>query len=127
MENKLYKKFSKSNSGEMTFYITDRTDPIIMAYLKLYPKIFADYEKKEMPEDIKEQLMYPEFLYNIQSEMLSVYHNVKEDVLYRNNDIWSFTKYGTTTSKTKISTLQPYYAKIKSPDKESSQFGLVQV
>ena len=114
-------------SGEMTFYITDRTDPIIMAYLKLYPKIFADYEKKEMPEDIKEQLMYPEFLYNIQSEMLSVYHNVKEDVLYRNNDIWSFTKYGTTTSKTKISTLQPYYAKIKSPDNESSQFGLVQV
>ncbi len=127
-------------SGEMKFYITDRTDPIIMAYLKLYPKMFAEYNDEEIPEDIKEQLKYPEFLYNIQSDMLSVYHNVKEDVLYRNNDIWSFAKYGSTTtnsskivlaktvsSKSKVATLQPYYAKIKAPDEEKSQIGLIQV
>ena len=115
-------------TGEMTFYITDRTDPIIMAYLKLYPKMFADYNKKEIPEDIKEQLVYPEFLYNIQAKMLSVYHNVKEDVLYRNSDIWAFAKYGSaTTSKAKASTLQPCYTKLKTPDSENSQFGLVQI
>ena len=63
--------------GEMTFYITDRNDPVIMAYLKLYPTVFADYTGKEIPEGIKSQLKYPKFLYDVQSEMLMVYNNVK--------------------------------------------------
>ena len=112
-------------NGDITFYITDRTDPIIMAYLKLYPTIFSDYTGEEMPEDIKQQLKYPEFLYNIQAEMLTVYHNVKADVLYRNNDIWAFPAYGTSSSKT--STLQPYYAIIREPNSENTEFGLVQM
>ena len=110
--------------GEMTFYITDRSDPIIMAYLKLYPTIFSE---NQIPEDIKEQLKYPELLYNIQSDMLKIYHNVKEDVLYRNSDIWALTEYGTATSKSKKSTLNPYYAIIKVPNQETEQFGLVQM
>ena len=114
--------------GEMTFYITDRTDPIIMAYLKLYPTIFSDYTGKEIPDDIKSQLKYPEYLYKIQAEMLRVYHNVKEDVLYRNSDIWALATYGTTsTSKTKTSILEPYYAMFKAPDSDEAQFGLIQM
>lgn len=114
-------------NGEMVFYITDRNDPIIMAYLKLYPTIFADYTQKQIPEDIKEQFKYPEFLYKIQSNMLKEYHNVKEDVLYRNSDIWAYTTYGTTNSKTKTSVLEPYYAIIKTPNNENAQFGLIQM
>ena len=114
-------------NGEMTFYITDRNDPIIMAYLKLYPTVFADYTGKEIPEGIKAQFKYPELLYKVQSKMLMVYHNVKEDVLYRNSDIWSLATYGTTTTKSKKATLEPYYAIIKTPDSEESEFGLVQM
>lgn len=114
-------------NGDITFYITDRNDPIIMAYLKLYPTIFSDYNGKEIPDGVKSQFKYPEFLYKVQSEMLMVYHNVKEDVLYRNSDIWAFTKYGTTSSKTKTATLKPYYAMIKTPDSENAEFGLVQM
>ena len=114
-------------NGEMTFYITDRTDPIIMAYLKLYPTIFADYNQKEIPEDIKQQFQYPQFLYKIQANMLKVYHNVKEDVLYRNSDIWTYATYGTTNSKTKTSVLEPYTAIIKTPDTDENKFGLVQI
>ena len=114
-------------SGEMTFYITDRNDPIIMAYLKLYPTIFSDYTGKQIPETIKSQFRYPEFLYEVQSKMLKVYHNVKEDVLYRNSDIWSLATYGTSTTKNKKATLEPYGAMIKTPESEKSQFGLVQM
>ena len=59
-----------------------------MAYLKLYPTIFAE-NGEEIPDGIKAQFKYPELLYKVQSKMLRVYHNVKEDVLYRNSDIWS--------------------------------------
>ena len=115
-------------NGEMTYYITDRSDPIIMAYLKLYPTIFAENTGKEISKDIQEQFKYPEYLYKIQSKMLMVYHNVKEDVLYRNSDIWDFVSYGTTTnSKTKTSTLEPYYAIIKTPDSNNEQYGLIQM
>ena len=113
--------------GEMTFYITDRNDPVIMAYLKLYPTVFADYTGKEIPEGIKSQLKYPKFLYDVQSEMLMVYHNVKEDVLYRNSDIWALPKYGTATSKTKTATLNPYYAMVKNENSDKAEFGLVQM
>lgn len=113
--------------GNMTFYITDRTDPIIMAYLKLYPTVFADYTGKEIPEGIKSQFKYPELLYNVQSKMLMVYHNVKEDVLYRNNDIWSLATYGTSTTKSKKATLEPYGAMIKTPDSNKAEYGLVQM
>lgn len=114
-------------NGNMTFYITDRTDPIIMAYLKLYPTVFSDYTGKEIPDGIKSQFKYPEFLYKVQSQMLMVYHNVKEDVLYRNNDIWSLATYGTSTTKSKKATLEPYGAMIKTPDSENAEFGLVQM
>ena len=113
--------------GEMTFYITDRNDPVIMAYLKLYPTIFSDYTGKEIPDGIKQQMKYPKFLYDVQSEMLMVYHNVKEDVLYRNNDIWALTKYGTTSTKSKVATLEPYYAMIKTPDNDKRELGLIQM
>ena len=114
-------------NGEVTFHITDRSDPIIMAYLKLYPTVFADYTGAKISEEMKSQFKYPEFLYKVQSKMLRVYHNVKEDVLYRNSDIWSLATYGTSTSKTKKAILEPYYAMIKTPDNENSQFGLIQM
>ncbi len=113
--------------GEMKFYITDETDPIVMAYLKLYPSIFSDYNKKQISEDIQEQLMYPRFLYDIQAKMLMVYHNVKEDVLYRNNDIWAFPVYGTSATQSKTSILNSYYTMLKTTNNQNTSLALVQM
>ncbi|OKZ56241.1 MAG: hypothetical protein BHV99_06480 [Clostridium sp. 26_21] len=110
-------------NGEMKFYITDKNDPIISAYKKIYPSMF---EENEIPKEIQKQLKYPELLYNVQAEMLRVYHNVKEDVLYRNGDIWALATYGKTNSKIKNTTLDPYYTMLKTPDGEN-KFGLVQL
>ena len=110
-------------NGEMKFYIVDKTDPIISAYKKIYPAMF---EENEIPEEIQSQLKYPQLLYNVQAEMLRAYHNIKEDVLYRNSDIWSLATYGKSTSKTKKATLQPYYTMLITPDGEK-RVGLVQM
>lgn len=110
-------------NGEMKFYIVDKTDPIISAYKKIYPAMF---EENDIPEEIQNQLKYPQLLYNVQAEMLRVYHNVKEDVLYRKSDIWSLATYGKSTSKTKTATLEPYYTMLKTLDGET-RFGLVQM
>ena len=72
-----------SYDGTVSYYITDRNDPIAMAYFKLYPELFQDIETK-IPEDIQEQLVYPQYLYSIQSEILKIYHNEKtvEQMIY---------------------------------------------
>ena len=109
--------------GTTTFYITDKTDPIIMTYRNMYPDLFKD---NELPEDIKEHLVYPKFLYNIQSEMINMYHDISEDTLYRADDIWQITtKSNPTNSKMSGVQMEPYYTMLKTIDNNKETLGLV--
>lgn len=113
--------------GTMKFYITDRYDPIAMAYRKLYPSLFEDINK-EIPEDISNKFIYKEFLYDVQAKILEIYHNVKPEVLYRENDIWQFATYNTTqTNKVVGTTLESYYTMLKTSNNDKEEFGLVQM
>lgn len=111
--------------GTMSFYIIDRTDPIAMAYRNIYPDLFMDLDE-EIPEDIASHIVYPEFLYNVQAEVLKVYHNVKTDVLYRADDLWDIAKYNSVnTTKSTGTYMDPYYTMVKTSKGE--KFGLVQI
>lgn len=111
--------------GTMQFYITDRTDPIAMAYRNIYGELFEDLEK-EIPEDISSHFVYPQFLYNVQAEILKVYHNVKTDVLYRGDDLWDIAKYNNTKSTKMSGTyMEPYYTMLKVGNDE--KLGLIQI
>lgn len=117
-----------SYDGTMSYYITDRNDPIAMAYRNIYPSLFKELDEK-IPEDISSHFVYPEFLYNVQAKILKVYHNVKPDVLYRADDVWDIAKFNSTKStKSTKSTgtyMEPYYTMVKTSDGE--QLGLVQI
>ena len=112
-------------NGTMDFYITDRTDPIAMAYRNIYPSLFADLDE-EIPEDIAKHFVYPEFLYHVQAEILKIYHNVRPDVLYRSDDLWDFVKYNNlNTTRATGTYLEPYYIMVKTDDGE--ELGLMQI
>ena len=115
-----------SYTGEMKYYITDRTDPIAMAYRKVYPELFQDLDS-EISKTIQDQFIYPEFLYNVQSTMLEEYHNTKADVLYRSDNTWEKATYKnqSTNNKTK-NTLKPYYTMVSNSDEEET-IGLIQI
>lgn len=111
--------------GTISYYITDRTDPIAMAYRNIYNTLFVDLDE-EIPEDISEHFVYPEFLYKVQAEVLKIYHNVKPDVLYRADDLWDIAKYNSVKSTKSTGTyLSPYYTMVKTDNQE--QLGLVQI
>lgn len=95
--------------GETKFYITDRTDPIAMAYNNAYPELFEDKEE-EIPEDIKKHFVYSSSLFNIQSRMIQKYHDIKAEVLYRGNDIWQIAE---TSISGKTEAMSPYYTMCK--------------
>ena len=115
-----------SYTGEMKYYITDRTDPIAMAYRKVYPELFQDLDS-EISKTIQDQFIYPEFLYNVQSTMLEEYHNTKADVLYISDNTWEKATYKnqSTNNKTK-NTLKPYYTMVSNSDGEET-IGLIQI
>lgn len=114
-----------SYDGTMSYYITDRNDPIAMAYRNIYPSLFKELDEK-IPEDISSHFVYPEFLYNVQAKILKVYHNVKPDVLYRADDVWDIAKFNNTKSTKSTGTyMEPYYTMVKTSDGE--QLGLVQI
>ena len=111
--------------GTIKFYITDRTDPIIMAYQKMYPDLFEDKDET-IPEDISSQFVYPEFLYNIQAQIMLRYHNIQPDVLYREDDVWDIATHNTSKVLTKTGTqMGPYYTMVKTIDSAEPMLGLV--
>ena len=110
-------------TGKTEFYITDRTDPIIMTYNNMYPGLFKE---TEINASIKEHFVYPEFLYNIQASMINMYHEVSADSLYRADDIWKITQKSTATNSSITGeAMKPYYTMVKTKDSVSPKLGLV--
>lgn len=98
--------------GSLKFYIVDRHDPIIMAYRKIYPAMFADIDNDPIPDDVWEHIRYPEKLYNIQAEVLKKYHVNDVDTFFRNEDNWSIAQHHNGNEKVQM---EPYYTLIKLP------------
>ena len=108
--------------GTMKFYITDRTDPIVMAYNTMYPGLFASKDET-IPSDISKHFVYPKYLYNIQAKIMQKYHNIQPEVLYRGNDIWQIAK-SNSNGKT-ASEMDSYYTMCKLTDKDEEILGLI--
>lgn len=111
--------------GTIKFYITDKTDPIAMAYYNLYNELFEDKDT-QIPEYISNQFIYPKFLYKIQAELITRYHDVQPDVLYRNDDVWSIATNNISKVSTKTGTeIEPYYTMVQTIEKSEPELGLV--
>ena len=112
-------------NGTVEFYITDRTDPIAMAYWKMYPTLFKSLDA-QIPEEIQKHFVYPKFLFDVQSCVIQKYHGVQPDVLYRRDDVWEKA----TENTTKVSTLtgteiDSYYTMVKTIDSEKPELSIV--
>ena len=104
--------------GTIKFYITDKYDPIISVYKNMYSDLFVF----EISEKIKEQFIYPKYLYKIQAEIIKIYHDISEDVLYRGEDIWDITSQSISGSNKKM---EPYYTIVRTIDNKKEELGLV--
>lgn len=112
-------------NGTTKFYITDRTDPIIMAYYKMLPGLF---EEEAIPESISNHIVYSQYLYDIQASILEKYHKVQAEVLYRADDVWDIARENTNKTNSGTATGTPmksYYTTVKTIDSEETKLSLV--
>lgn len=100
--------------GKVQYYIIDDSDPLIKAYDAMYPGIF---NKGELPAYITRHMKYPEFLFEMQTNLLKKYHLDKSEVsaFYSQQDLWDIAKYPADGNSGAIKDIDSYYVSIKLP------------
>lgn len=106
-------------NGDVTFYMTDKQDPIVMAYAKAYPELFS---KEDIPEDISSHLTYPKKLFDIQSKMLEKYHVSDASTLYKSENVWDIATHQTGQA---VEDIEPYYIYTQILGKSEKELALV--
>jgi uncharacterized membrane protein (UPF0182 family) len=74
-------------TGEVTLYAFDEQDPILQAWRKAFPDLFA--AKGEISPDLRSHLRYPEDLFSIQTWIYASYHIRNPDDFYSKEDFWA--------------------------------------
>lgn len=72
--------------GDATFYVADPSDPIIKAYMKIFPNLYRPME--DMPDGLRAHVRYPKDLFNVQAGKLRVYHVQDPRVFFQREDVW---------------------------------------
>ena len=103
--------------GTVQYYIKDQSDPIVMTYSKIFPKLFLPFD--QMPADLQQHIRYPRQLFSIQSQMYNTYHMSDPQVFYNREDLWETPMeiYGDQET-----TMEPYYIVMKVPGEEEESF-----
>jgi uncharacterized membrane protein (UPF0182 family) len=68
-------------TGDVTFYVVDPLDPILQVWWSAFPDLFTPIE--EMPDELRENLRYPEDLFRVQTELYSKYQIPPENFFQR--------------------------------------------
>jgi hypothetical protein len=108
--------------GDVRLYIFDPSDPIIMAYARLFPELFRKVE--EMPADLREHTRYPEGLFRVQAEMYRTFHMRDPEAFYNKEDSWDVARF-INSQHGKPETLAPTYVVATLPGETKSEFLLM--
>ena len=106
--------------GDIKFVITDKNDPLIQTYQKMFPSIFT--EQSKMSPQIVEHFRYPQDLFNIQAQIYASYHMSDPEVFYNREDKWNMPTeiYNSTEQE-----MEPYYVTLRLPQQKRQKFMLI--
>ena len=95
-------------SGQVRFYISDPSDPLIQAYARIFPGVFAPLS--DMPEDLRAHIRYPEEFFSIQAAKYALFHMTDPRVFYNKEDLWRVAQ---SAARGAASQMTPYYTIMK--------------
>ncbi|MCP4051344.1 MAG: UPF0182 family protein [bacterium] len=106
--------------GKVSFYITDKKDPVIETYSRIYKGMFKKID--EMPHELKQHFRYPKEMFLVQAHMYKTYHMTNPRVFYNREDLWGIPKqkHGDTEEF-----MDAYYMVTKLPGETKDSFVLM--
>lgn len=108
-------------TGDVTYYIMDKNDPLLKTYSRMFPGSFKDIST--MPKDLLQHIRYPIYLFTVQAELYQTYHMTDPVVFYNKEDMWAIPKEIYSGAET---TVIPYYVIIKIPELgNTEQYALI--
>jgi uncharacterized membrane protein (UPF0182 family) len=106
-------------TGATTLYVFDREDPVIAAYRRVFPSLFAD--AAAMPAVLRAHVRYPELLLQVQAAVFGLYHMTDTDVFYNREDLWTVaTEIGTAEQRQQV--MEPNFVLMTLPGERSTEF-----
>ncbi len=106
--------------GSVTFYQIDPEDPLANAWGKVFEGLFTPGD--QMPDDIRRHMRYPEDLYSVQAEALTIYHMTDPQIFYNKEDAWEIP---TEVYGTEQIPVVPYYETLALPGSTDPEFALL--
>ena len=108
--------------GTVKFYVSDKTDPLIDTYSKIFPDVFKPLS--EMPSDLREHIRYPIDIFKVQADKYLEYHMQDSQIFYNNEDLWNIPqeKFGQSGDLQKV---EPYYLVMNLPGNNNNEFVLL--
>ncbi|QGG48274.1 UPF0182 family membrane protein [Heliorestis convoluta] len=108
-------------TGEITFYISDASDPIIQSYQSIFPNAFRSLD--EMPETMRSHIRYPEDMFNVQSSIYATYHMQDAGIFYNREDEWNLPRLASGGDSNLW--MEPYYTLMTLPGEDEPEFILM--
>lgn len=108
-------------TGEMTFYVSDPTDPIVRTYERVFPTLFTPLEA--LPADLRAHLRVPEELFNVQVRTYARYHVSDPAAFYNSEDLWTVPA---DPGGTQSLPNEAYYVVMRMPGEPEPEFLLLQ-
>lgn len=109
-----------AKDGNVSYYITEPSDPLLTTYSQIFPGLFKPIE--DIPESLKQHLRYPHGLFNIQAEVYALYHMQDPRVFYNREDAWVIADEIYAQSRQQV---EPYYIIMKLPGEKKEEFILM--
>jgi uncharacterized protein len=95
-------------TGQVRLYISDPSDPLIQAYARLFPGVFAPLDA--MPKDLRAHIRYPEEFFTVQASKYAVFHMTDPRVFYNREDLWRVAQ---SAARGAAEPMTPYYTIMK--------------
>ena len=118
--------------GTTTLYVFDETDPLLRAWRKAFPNLFAP--RRAMSRELQAHLRYPEDLFSIQTDRYASYHIGAARDFYSKQDFWALPEdrsgqlthgEGSLVVAGPKPRMRPYYLLTRLPGERDEQFVLV--
>ena len=106
--------------GSVDYYIIDPDDPLVQTYSAIFPELFKTIE--EMPEGLMAHLRYPEDLFNVQSQVLTLYHITDPNMFYTREDLWA-VPFEQSFGQELL--MEPYYTILQLPGYTEPEYVLI--
>jgi hypothetical protein len=107
--------------GTVTLYAWDEKDPLLQTWMKAFPGVVK--ARSQMSEGLVSHIRYPEDIFRVQRDVLSLYHVKNANAFYGGQDFWRVPR-DPSTLGANAGAQPPYFYTLKLPGEEKAAFSL---